>query len=367
MDSDGADDNANYNLQSLTHFVASLAAIAARDRFSGVSRNLASQLTVPFFDTPTEGKENKTKAFRVPALRNIISGAAPYLRTSQRRWAQVHDVRFLATQQTDRVFQKYKKKLDKIAKEKGLKDINELKEVYKDKIQDLKKKATIAIPTSDTSTAPPPPSTSSPFPPPPPAPRIPTEKAPSSNPGIKTLSSYLDLEKSRALPEKELEAIWRLRHAHDAQSLCAVIPVPVYKTLESTARKYPHFVLPLPKEGQGAEIHFLQWTFPAENTVTVLFTHLAEYKLRGEYSQPHTTITHHLELAEDKGVALLQGQVVEGRGVSVDEAKWLVMCLQKFYGVSGEKSERRRLLEQFGKGDASFKVEDLLEEAEKIV
>jgi ATP synthase F1 complex assembly factor 1 len=72
-------------------------------------------------------------------------------------------------------------------------------------------------------------------------------------------------------------------------------------------------------------------------------------------------------MAEDKGVVLLQGQVIEGRGVSVDEAKWLVMCLQKFYGVGGEKNERRRLLEMFGKGDAEFRVEDLVEEAEKIV
>lgn len=215
-------------------------------------------------------------------------------------------------------------------------------------------------PTTPTSTA------SSPFPPPPPAPQIPKEK-PASTPGIKTLASYLDLEKTRELPQKELEAIWRLRHVDDAQSLCATIPLPVYQTIEATAKKHPHFILPLPKEGQGAEIHFLQWTFPAENTVTVLFTHLAEYKLRGEFSQPHTTVTHHLEFAEEKGLVLLQGQVVEGRGVSVDEAKWLLMCLQKFYGVGGEKSERRRLLELFRKGDASFKVEDLVEEAEKIV
>jgi len=56
-------------------------------------------------------------ALRVPALRNIVSGTAPYLRTSQRRWAQVHDVRFLATQQSDRVLEKYKEKLDRKARE----------------------------------------------------------------------------------------------------------------------------------------------------------------------------------------------------------------------------------------------------------
>lgn len=240
----------------------------------------------------------------------------------------------------------------------GVGSVEELKKVYQDKIRNLKKQASIPLPTVPIS--------SSPFPPPPPPPQIPKETV-KPTPGVKTLSSFLDVPKVRSLPQKEIEALWRLRHVQDSQSLCAAIPLPAYKSIENTAKKHPHFILPLPREGQGAEIHFLQWTFPSENTVTVLFTHLAEYKLRGEYSQPHTTITHHLELAEDKELVLLHGQVVEGRGVSVDEAKWLVMCLQKFYGFGGEKSERKRLLELFGKGDENFRIEDLVEEAEKIV
>jgi ATP synthase F1 complex assembly factor 1 len=55
--------------------------------------------------------------YRVPALRYIVSGTAPYLRATQRRWAQVHDVRFLATQQSDRVLEKYKEKLNMKARE----------------------------------------------------------------------------------------------------------------------------------------------------------------------------------------------------------------------------------------------------------
>jgi ATP synthase F1 complex assembly factor 1 len=253
----------------------------------------------------------------------------------------------------------------------GVRDVNELREVYKEKIDHLKKKATIPIPPVNAPPTPPPsPTSPSPFPAAPPAPEIPTEKPTektSSKAGLKTLSSYLNIEKARNLSQKEIEAIWRLRHIEDAQSLCAVIPLETYKTIEATAKKHPHFILPLPKEGQGAEIHFLQWTFPAENTVTVIFTHLAEYKLRGEFSQPHTTITHHLELADDKELVLMQGQVVKGRGVSVDEAKWLLMCLQKFYGLTGGNQERRKLLEQFGRGDPAFKLETLVEEAEKII
>ncbi len=58
-------------------------------------------------------------SFRVPVLRHVVSGAAPYLRATQRRWAQVHDVRFLATQQSDRVIEKYKEKLARKVKEYG--------------------------------------------------------------------------------------------------------------------------------------------------------------------------------------------------------------------------------------------------------
>ena len=61
--------------------------------------------------------------------------------------------------------------------------------------------------------------------------------------------------------------------------------------------------------------------------------------------------------------------MVEGRGVSVEEGRWLLMCLQKFYGGGEESGEgkRRRLLERFSQGDGGFRVEELLEEAEKIV
>merc|ERR1712225_200401 len=138
-------------------------------------------------------------SFRTPALRHVVSGAAPYLRATQRRWAQVHDVRFLATQQSDWIIEKYKEKLAKKAQEEGLRDINELKEVYKDKIQHLKKKASIPIPLDPLPAAQTTTTQSSPFPPAPPPPQVPTQQIPPSSPGIKTLSSYLDLERRRLL------------------------------------------------------------------------------------------------------------------------------------------------------------------------
>lgn len=322
---------------------------------------------------------------RVPTLRNILtSNLFSFRASNQRRWAQVHDVRFLATTQTSRtVLEKYRDKLDAKARAEGHKDIDELKKAYTEKIQQVRTKDATAAPgipplpgaakAAQAGTAPPtPPNT----PTSPPGPLTATTKqSDPSKSGVKPLDAILDLPKARTLPVPELTAIWRLRHADSPHNLCAVIPHHTYAQMEGLARQHPQFVLPVPHADQGAEIHFLQWTFDAATaTSTVLFTQLAEYKSRGEFATPHTTITHHLDLAAEKHVVLMQGQLMADRGVKPEDAQWLVLCLQRFYGgwdgkepVSRERSEeRRRLLEWFGKGDSRFSVEKLLEESERM-
>jgi ATP synthase F1 complex assembly factor 1 len=258
----------------------------------------------------------------------------------------------------------------------GLKDINSLREAYKNKIEALRKEAagqsfqkSISKPQpTDAPTIP-----STPFqPPPPPGPQSSSASSPSKRtapPGVKTLSSIIDIDKALTLPLKELEYIWRLRHASNAQSLCAIVPGPIYAHIALNARKHPQFVLPVPREGQGAEMHFLQWTFPHIHTTSILFTTLAEYKLKGEFASPHTTVNMHTELLEPKGVVLAQGQVMADRGVSADDGKWLFMCLQKFYGVQQGMDGgglRRKLLQQFTSGDKEFQVQKLLDETERL-
>lgn len=321
---------------------------------------------------------------RIPALRNLLGSQLRSPRASnQRRWAQVHDVRFLATTQASRnVLEKYREKLDAKAREEGHAGIQDLKKAYADKIQEIRKKdATIpGIPPLDEPPAP----TAASSPPPPPRGQETPEAAAArhtaqqtTSSGVKTLDQILDLPKARTLPVPELTAIWRLRHASSPQALCAVVPQHTYEAMEAEARRNPQFVLPLPHPEQGAELHFLQWVFdPATRTSTVLFTQLAEYKARGEFAVPHTTVTHHLDLIAEKRVVLMQGSVVSDRGVKPDDARWLVMCLQRFYGGwDGEKNdalgkeradERKKLLEWFGKGDSRFSVEKLLEEAERL-
>ena len=226
-----------------------------------------------------------------------------------------------------------------------------------------------------------------------------------SGTGIKPLSSYLDIDKVAKLPVKELEYVWRLRHANDKLSLCAVVPIETYQRMFQTAKAHPQFILPLPRpttdDGSGdmkqapdgfeggertaADVHFLQWGFhppagapqPADvktmntHTSTVIFTQLAAFKLHVTYAQPHTTVTHHLDLVDSHGVVLLNGSVLEGKGISVEEARWLLMCLQKFYDFEGHgggigKEKRQDLLSKFSKGDEGFSLEELVDEAERI-
>lgn len=314
-------------------------------------------------------------------LRKTAPITSTPLRCYQRRWAQVHDIRFLATHPSaNKIHDKYREKLERKAKEQGLKDIAQLKEAYADKIQEFRKNAIVPGANAPLSAADPPTPQQIPssIPYQAPSPPKPQESSPgkqhaSSNPKVRTLDSFINVEKVSQQQPKDIKEIWRIIHANDAQSLCAVVPSSTYQRIAKTAKQHPQFILPLPREGQGAEIHFLQWTFPSPTTATVLFTHLAEFKARGEYAQPHTTVTHHLDLAESKGLVLMEGRTMENRGIAVDESKWLLMCLQKFYGFEAhdaaakENADRRRkLMEKFSGGDESFKIEDLLEEAERV-
>lgn len=322
----------------------------------------------------------------LPTLRHALRQPLASPRAIQRRWAQVHDVRFLATHDSqERILAKYRDKLEHKARQKGLKDLDELKEQYKDKIEELRKQAIVPgatgplTPPPDTHNAAHAPKTPWPLPPPPPAaPGSPTAPPP----GVKTLNSFLDLAKVQTLPDKEVQALWRLRHAANPQSIHFAVPATTFSQLLRSAKQHPSFVLPVPREipadapsasqqpsqtQQAAELHYLQFSHPHVDTTTLMFTTLAEFKLRGEFASPHTTVTFHQELAESHNLVLGQGLVIENRGVSVDDARWLVMCMQKFYVQTEEGKGRSQLLDMFTRGDSAFQVQRLIDEAEKIL
>ncbi|KAJ5266349.1 hypothetical protein N7524_007367 [Penicillium chrysogenum] len=328
-------------------------------------------------------------SFRLQGFQSLIRGNSNLLRHQQRRWAQVHDVRFLASHHDPNyVLDKYRAKLDKKAKEKPTPKRSKTSAA----------KQPPQLPQSLEHPHPPPPSQAHPQHS---KHLLPTQESrtakaaravSSESSPVKPLSSYLDVEKIRELPHKEIEALWRLRFAENPHAITAAIPLDTYKRIMQAARENPQFILPLPRpqtaeeaqqapEGAGtvADIHFLQWAFhpPAEgstlspsnnHTSTVIFTNLGVYKMHGAYAQPHTTITHHLDLADDKGLVLMHGQIIPDGGVSAMEATWLVSCVQRFYDFEGQAAGRKsELVRMFTRGDVeNFKVEELVDEAERL-
>ncbi|KAL6156479.1 hypothetical protein ACJBU6_05600 [Exserohilum turcicum] len=323
-------------------------------------------------------------ALRIPALRHALRQPLLSPRATQRRWAQVQDVRFLVTHKTEeRVLAKYREKLESKAREKGLRGLDELKEQYKDKIVELRRQAIV-------------PGATGPLTPPAPAPgqqkqqkqqkQTPTPDSPPPPPGVQTLSSFLDLAKAQDLSASDIEGLWRYRHGATPNGLHFVVPAATFSQLLHSAKQHPSFVLPVPRDmpahtdtdtdtdtetdthaRHAAELHYLQFAHPHDHTTTLMFTTLAEFKLRGEFASPHTTVTFHHELARSHGLVLGQGLVVENRGVSVDDARWLVMCMQKFYVQTDEGKGRSELLSLFTAGDSAFEIQRLIDEAEKVL
>lgn len=203
----------------------------------------------------------------------------------------------------------------------------------------------------------------------PPKPDYSKSKYPPPPPGLKTMSSYVDVSNfAKHTDIKELEFLWRARFLADKNSLCATVPGDIYGRIKKTVGEHPLFILPLPREGQGHEFHLLQWAFPHPGMVTCIFTSLAEYQLRKEFAVPHTILSFFEDLLEELDTVFMHGVVTDDKGVSVEEAKWLAVILQKFYAAGEDEvgKRRKKFLEQMTNADEAFDFQALIEEAEKM-
>lgn len=308
---------------------------------------------------------------------NRVASKKPALLVHARNAVVIDTIRFIQIDAQEAVIQKYKDKLNKKAKEVGAKDIGELKEKLKDEIEAKKKEfGKLDVLTqldkhlaeSDTAAANKNPNVikiNSPLAP------GPNGKAKEDKPPFKTLKSFIDVEKISELESDQIGLIWRARFQSNPKNVCSVVPVDIFYNLYRTARKNPNFILPLKKENQGHELHFVQWNFSGPQTVHVIFTTLAEYKLHGEFAKPHTTLTFHRELEHDKKIVLMNGLLESDGNVSLAEAQMLILNLQNFYGgLSENNSEKHakklKLLEAFNKGTDDFVLEELIKESQDV-
>lgn len=202
------------------------------------------------------------------------------------------------------------------------------------------------------------------------APRSPYEKAAidaAKGGDIKELGSFVDPDKLLLHNQKEIEMIWKARFANKERAICGTLDGVTFSELYRNARQFPTFVLPLPHEDQGVELHYVQWNFVGPFTVHCLLTSLAEYKLHQEFARPHTTLIFHTDLLASKQIVLMNGSVEKDSPVTRDEAVLLALNLQRFYGATVSKAAHKlRLLHAFNTGSEEFSVDSLIDEAERI-
>lgn len=180
----------------------------------------------------------------------------------------------------------------------------------------------------------------------------------------KTLSSYIDVDKIKELNKKEIEYIWRARFQSKERTFVAVLDALQFSKMYALAFKNKTFILPLPKESGGYEMHFVQWSFVGPQTTHCMLTTVAEYKLHKEYAKPHTTLSFHQELAQDKDTVLMNGDIEKEANVNFEEAQLLVLNIQRFYGAMDSVSkDKLDLLISFNSGDDSFDMDKLIKEA----
>lgn len=266
-----------------------------------------------------------------------------------------------------------------------------------------------------------------------------------------TLGDIIDIERVRTDSPEKIAQLWTQYHTLK-NKLSAVIPARQYADMIAKARQYPQFLLPLPRtivgsldsndtanvapgeRKDGYEMQYMEWGFlpkpngveASENTVyhskedteaiakapptTVLFTPLAEYKLRQEYAQPVLILTHYTDLALSKGIVLLRGEVTEVQSsspaptgiaaavaasqagetsaekldklkaplqsqgkLSQQDAQLLTVTLQRFYlpkkaGADPQpgEAERHELLEAFHGDQDRFDLDKLCKSAFKV-
>ncbi|MCO5596230.1 hypothetical protein L7F22_050290 [Adiantum nelumboides] len=268
---------------------------------------------------------------------------------------------------------------------------------------------------------------------------------------LKTLGDIIDLEKVRSDSPETISQLWTQYHSLK-NKLSAVIPARQYAEMVSKAKQYPQFLLPLPRtivgsddvnktanvapgeRKNGYEMQYMEWGFlpkpdleeitaKVEQSVnhsheekeviekatptTVLFTPLAEYKLRQEFAQPVLIVTHYTDLALSKGIVLLRGEITEGQDaqsaptgmaaaiaasqagetstekldrlkaplqsqgkLSQQDAQLLTVMLQRFYmpvsptaGPQPGAQERQELLDAFHGDPERFDVDKLCKSA----
>lgn len=170
------------------------------------------------------------------------------------------------------------------------------------------------------------------------------------------LSDIMNMELIQDKTKEEIEQIWTQYH-QQKDYICAIMESEQYQKIFDHGRKYPLFLLPLPRK-QCYEFFLSQF-----QGNKIYMTSLLWYQTHKENAPECLTMTHYTEFKDDKGIVLMRGEF-DLNYLTCQEAQCLANELQLYY--TGNNPQRTKLLETFNNSPNDFKHKDLIDQLEKI-
>ncbi|CAH0553716.1 unnamed protein product [Brassicogethes aeneus] len=170
------------------------------------------------------------------------------------------------------------------------------------------------------------------------------------------LDKIMKVELIQDKTAEEIKEIWHQYHM-DKEFISATIPTKEFNKLIEKGKKYPLFLLPLPRS-QGYEFIMMQF-----ERNSVHFTPLLHYQVHKENAPECLTIHHYTEFKDSKGVVLMRGEY-DKNVVDAKEAQCLANLLKLYY--CEEDPDKNKLLEVFTTKPDEFKHQDLIKNFESI-
>lgn len=186
-------------------------------------------------------------------------------------------------------------------------------------------------------------------------PKAPLAKKPQEDAAHKQLGDIMKLDLIEQRSAEEIQQIW-LQYHQGKEVICATIPLEQYDLMMERAKKYPVFILPIPRS-QGYEFMMLQFF-----ANTIHFTPLINYQVHKENAPECLNITLYTEL-RSKGLVLMRGEY-DTKVINAQEAQCLANQLQMYYSQQSES--KVGLLETFTYKPAQFKHMDVIEELNNL-
>jgi len=171
-------------------------------------------------------------------------------------------------------------------------------------------------------------------------------------PSPRNLDEVMKVEQLLDKTKEEVADIWMQYHSDPSKNrVGGVLSAAEYDTLKQRAKESPLFVVPVGKPGGGFLTMLMQCQMPF-----VLFTSLEEFRRNPSGAPPHFTLTHYPELLDSKHLALVRGDVVTDKVVSVQEGAVLLQLCRAFY----THDEDYKLVHDFNHSPAQFDFDALL-------